>query len=229
MEEQSAKQPETTESEKVPIAKEKTIRPEIITVRTWKEYLGESLLIVFSVLFALFLTEIFNTIHEKQHTHEVLNAVRTELIINMQKEQEQYQYHLQVLKNIDSALANPAFQHQFINNGIINLDTIAPHGVLYRDLNDIAWQVAKQDNIFSKIDLVDYSLLTDIYDNQAKITKVEELIGNLLLSRESRTAADNRITLILMKDNYRAWAVDRVPNLLTKYKKAIDALEKYKP
>ena len=227
MEEESTKQSETTESEKLPIAKAKTIRPEVITVRTWKEYLGESLLIIFSVLFALLLTEIFNNIHEKQHTREILNAVRKELIDNMQKEQEQYQYHLQVLKNIDSALANPAFQHQFINNGIINLDTIAPHGVTIRDLNDIAWQVAKQDNIFSKIDLADYGLLTDIYDQQARITKVEELIGNLLLSRESRTAADNRITLILMKDNYHGWAVDRVPRLLKNYKKAIDALKKY--
>lgn len=229
MEEESKKQSETTESVKLPGAKEKIIRQEVITVRTWKEYLGESLLIVFSVLFALLLTEIFNNIHEKQGTHEILNAVKMELMNNLQNEQEQYQYHLQVLKNIDSALANSAFQHQFINNGIINLDIIAPDGVTSKDLNDIAWQVAKQDNIFSKIDLVDYSLLTDIYDNQARITKVEELIGNLLLSRESRTAADNRITLILMKDNYHAWAVDRVPRLLKNYRKAINALEKYKP
>ena len=71
-------------------------------------------------------------------------------------------------------------------------------------MNDVAWQVAKQDNIFSKIDLTDYSILTDIYDNQQRITKVEEEIGNLLLSRESRTATDNRITLILMRDNYHA-------------------------
>ena len=110
---------------------------------------------------------------------------------------------------------------------MINLDTIAPYGVLYRDLNDIAWQVAKQDNIFSKIDLSDYSLLTDIYDNQARITKAEDEIANVLLSRESRTAADNRITLILMRDNYHGWAVDRVLALFAKYKKAIDALEKY--
>ena len=227
--EESTKQTDTTENEKLPIAKEKTVRPEVITVRTWKEYLGESLLIVFSVLFALLLTEIFNNIHEKQHTREILNAVRIELMDNMRKEQEQYQYHLRVLKNIDSALVNPSFQHQFINNGIINLKAVAPDGVTSQDLNDVAWQVAKQDNIFSKIDLADYGLLTDIYDNQARITKVEELIGSLLLSRESRTSSDNRITLILMKDNYHAWAVDRVQRLFKIYKKAIAALKKYEP
>ena len=73
--------------------------------------------------------EIFNNIHEKQHTREILNAVRMELIDNKKREEEQYQYHLQVLKNIDSALANPTFQQQFVNNGIINPDIIAPDGV----------------------------------------------------------------------------------------------------
>jgi hypothetical protein len=52
--------------------------------------------------------------------------------------------------------------------------TIAPEGVLRRDLNDVAWQVAKQNNIFSKIDLSTYSLLTDIYDNQQRITNSEQ-------------------------------------------------------
>ncbi|MEP6950945.1 MAG: hypothetical protein ABI863_16785 [Ginsengibacter sp.] len=229
MEEESTKQPEIVKSEKLPPAKEKSKIAEVITVRTWKEYLGESLLIVFSVLFALLLTEIFNNIHDKQHTREILNAVRIELIDNLRKEQEQYLYHLDVLKNIDSALVNPGLQHQFINNGILKLEAIVPDGVTYRDLNDVAWQVAKQDNIFSKIDLIDYSLLTDIYDNQQRIAKVEQEIGTLLLSRESRTAADNRITLLLMRDNFHAWAVDRAPGLLINYKKAINALEKYKP
>ena len=85
MEEETTKQAEPTKSEKLPIAKEKKVRPEVITVRTWKDYLGESLLIVFSVLFALLLTEIFNNIHEKQHSHEILNSVRIELINNLRK------------------------------------------------------------------------------------------------------------------------------------------------
>ncbi|MEP6596373.1 MAG: hypothetical protein ABJA71_10530 [Ginsengibacter sp.] len=227
MEEELSNPSETNESAVSTAVKDKTQRPEVVTIRTWKEYLGESLLIIFSVLFALLLTEIINKRHERQHKLEIINTLSAELINNKKAEEEQYQYHLQVLKNIDSALANPAFQHQFINNGEIDLDIIAPHGVLYRDLNDVAWQVAKQDNIFSKINLSDYSLLTDIYDQQVRIVNSEQAIANVLLSRESRTAADNRITLILLRDNYHGWAVDRVPGLLMKYKKAIDALTKY--
>src|SRR6266513_1822297 len=94
-----------------------------------------------------------------------------EIIENKKNEEGQYKYHLQVLKNIDSALHNAALAQKFITNGEINLKPIAPDGLLSHDLNDVAWQVAKQNNIFSKMDLSTYGLLTNIYNNQDRITK----------------------------------------------------------
>ena len=197
----------------------------VIVVRDWKEYLGESVLIIFSVLLALILTEVFNRIHEKQQTKEIISSVLAELIDNERLENEQYAYHIQVLKNIDSSLKYPQLQKNFITNGMINLDELAPHGILLHDLNDVAWEVAKQSNIIGKIDLKTYSLLTEIYDNQQRITNFEQEIAKVILSRESRTAANNRITLILMRDNFHGWATDRAPNLLNNYRKAIEALK----
>jgi hypothetical protein len=203
--------------------------PEVSVVRNWKEYLGESLLIVFSVVLALGLTEVINNMNDERRTKEVLHQLREELIANKKAEEEQYAYHLQVLKNIDSALGHPEFAKKFINDsGEIDLThTIAPEGVLRRDLNDVAWQVAKQNNIFSKIDLSTYSLLTDIYDNQQRITNSEQEIGHVLLSFESRKPENLRTTLILVRDNYRGWAVDRAPNLLHLYQEAINKLSNY--
>jgi hypothetical protein len=43
--------------------------------------------------------------------------LREELINNRKSEEIQLRYHLQVLKNIDSALADPVIAQQFINNG----------------------------------------------------------------------------------------------------------------
>ena len=97
--------------------KDKATKPEVIVVRNFKEYIGESLLIVFSVILALILTEVFNKIHDDQQKKEVLRQLRQELIDNKKSETEQYQYHLQVLKNIDSALHNTAFAQQFIHDG----------------------------------------------------------------------------------------------------------------
>src|SRR5580692_10799179 len=142
-----------TEKIPVPSSKKKDDRPEVIIVRNWKEYLGESLLIIFSVALAIILTEVFTKIHENQQTREVLHQLRQELINNNESEEIQYQYHLMVMHNIDSALHDEKLRKAFLDSGRVNLPVIAPDGVLKKDLNDIAWQIAKQNNIFSKMDL----------------------------------------------------------------------------
>jgi hypothetical protein len=144
-------------------------------------------------------------------------------------EEDQYAYHVQVLKNIDSALDHIEFAKKFINDsGEIDLThTIASEGVMRHDLNDVAWQIAKQNNIFSKIDIATYGLLNDIYNNQARITNSEDKIAQILLSYESRRPENLRTTLILIKDSYHGWDVDRAPGLIQQYQKAINILSKY--
>src|SRR5436190_19200558 len=104
---------------KKPVVKEheKTKYAEVVTIRTWKEYIAECLLIVFSVILALVVTEFINNLNEKRRTREVLHELKDEMGENKRMEQDQYAYHLQVLKKIDSALNNPALANQFINNG----------------------------------------------------------------------------------------------------------------
>ncbi len=142
-------------------------------------------------------------------------------------EEEQYHYHLKVVKNIDSALQNPVMANQLISNGGINLQIIAPQGVMLHDLNDVAWQIAKQNDIVSKIDIGTYSLLNNIYNNQQRITTSEDKIAQVLLSWESRQPQNIRTALILTRDNYHGWDVDRAPGLLELYQQAIDKLSKY--
>jgi hypothetical protein len=201
--------------------------PEVIAVRNWKEYLGESLLIIFSVSLAIGLTEIFTKIHENQQTKEVLHQLKEELTENKESEEIQYAYHLKVLKNIDSALNNENFRKKIFDSSWFHLSLIAPDGVLRKDLNDAVWQVAKQNNVFSKISVATYGLLVDIYNQQQRITKTEDEIGKVGLSFESRKPENAKTTLILIRDNYHAWAVDRAPSLIERYKKAIDQLSSY--
>ena len=52
-------------------------------------------------------------------------------------------------------------------------------------------------------------------------------IAKVLESWESRQPENLRTTLILVKENYIGWAVDRAPDLLTKYQEAIDKLSGY--
>src|SRR5579871_4270301 len=128
----------------------------VVAVRDWKEYLGESLLIIFSVSLALILTEVFTKIHEDSQNREILHQLREELITNKEAELDQYRYHLKVMRNIDSALHHPEYAQQFMNNGQVHLSVIVDSGVLRHDLDDVAWQIAKQNNVFAKLDLRTY-------------------------------------------------------------------------
>src|SRR5215831_6380223 len=77
-------------------------RPEVIVVRNWREYLGESMLIVFSVLLALGLTEWFTKLHEEAQTRQILHQLREELIHNKEALKDQYQYHQKIMRRLDS-------------------------------------------------------------------------------------------------------------------------------
>jgi len=194
--------------------------------RDWKEYIGESALIIFSVLLALVLTEFINAQHEKSQTKEILRNIKEELTKNMRGEQEQYVYQQGILRRIDSALKNPTLQHKIIDNGEFHLEYVAPEGIVYRDLDHVAWQVAQGHNVMGKINIELLRKLTDIYDQQARIDKLEDKIGDVFLKFESRKDENIRQSLILMRDNYHGWAFDRAPSLIKKYEEAIKEIDK---
>ncbi|HEY8929908.1 MAG TPA: hypothetical protein VIM55_11990 [Mucilaginibacter sp.] len=198
----------------------------VYVLRDIKEYLGESLLIIFSVLLALVLTEFINDQHEKSQTKEHLRNIREELVKNLKAEKEQYIYQQGVLRRIDSVLNDHSLESKVISNGEFHLTYLAPDGIQYRDLSRVAWQVAQSHNITPKIKFSLVEKLTDIYDQQARIDKLEDKVADVFLRYESRKPENLRISLILMRDNYHGWAFDRAPALLKKYEEAIQEIDK---
>ncbi len=210
---------------------QENIVPEKIHVfaeRNWKEYLGESLLIVFSVLLALFTTEFINKQHEKENTKEILTNITNELKHNRIAIQQMNEYNLQVLANIDAALINKKLQDSLVSNGAFNLKIIAPQGVLYRFLDNEAWAIARNNNITSKINFQTASALAKVYEDQDRIGRVENEVARIIFDRASRDSTQVRTTLILIRDIYHGWAVDRTPALIPQIDSAIEAIEKSK-
>ena len=81
----------------LPTSSPKKEKLHVYSERNWKEYLGESALIVFSVVLALFLTEYINKQHEKETTKNIIQSVVSELKSNKKFVLEMQQYNLQVL------------------------------------------------------------------------------------------------------------------------------------
>jgi hypothetical protein len=201
--------------------------PEVSVVRNWKEYLGECALIVFSVLLALGLTEYFNNLHEKSEAKEILHQLKEELIENKKNAALQYDYDLQVFRNIDSAKRNTVYAKKFLDSGNLHLGVLMPNGAIFKDLNEVAWQQAKQNDAFKYLDIQTYSILTDAYDNQERFLNLEPSLAGLLISYESRKSENLQVTLTLIHDALFAWVFQRTPSLLEKYQRAIDRLKDY--
>jgi hypothetical protein len=199
----------------------------VYPIRNWKEYLGESFLIIFSVLLALGVTEYIGKIHEKENTKTILKSVADELRRNKKALVEMQDYNLKVFAKIDSALTDKKIQKKLVYNDEFHLDVIAPEGIQYRYLENAAWTIAKNNNIMSKIDIESVSILTRVYGDQDRIGKIEDEVGKIIFDRASRDPKQVRKTLFLIKDNYRGWVVDRVPGMFIEIDSALAKIGKY--
>jgi hypothetical protein len=224
METEKIEHPEMPEKDDLEPNKTKSF---VYTIRDWKEYLGESLLIIFSVLLALILTEYFNNLREKENTKNTLKHIRAELNHNKKAIQEMNQYNLQVLAKIDAALANQKLQEALISNDEFHLNVIAPQGVLYRYLDNEAWTIAKNNNVMSKVDAQTIVMLTKVYEDQGRMMKVEDEVAKVIFDRASRDPKQVHTTLILIRDIYHGWAVDRTSDLLEKIDNTIKKVDTF--
>jgi hypothetical protein len=194
--------------------------------KSTREYLADALLIVFSVLLALILNEIRNNWQEKRHTRQLLANLRTELQNNKRLLEEQYRYHTGVLRNIDSALVHEPYRNLIFSDDKIHLQVMAKEGVGLADFDQTAWEIAKANNIVSKIDMETMSLLNNIARQHSRIEKIEDEVAKVIFAPGSRKKENARETLLLMSYAYHGWAVDRTPGLLKSYELAIQKLEK---
>ena len=224
METEKIEQPEMPKKDDLATNKSKTF---VYTVRDWKEYLGESLLIIFSVLLALIMTEYISNLREKENTKNTLDNIIAELRHNKNAIQEMNRYNLQVLTNIDSALVNKKLQDDLVSNDEFHLKVIAPQGVLYRYLDNEAWTIAKNNNVMSKVDGETIILLTKVYEDQGRMMKVEDEVAKVIFDRASRDPKQVHTTLILIRDIYHGWAVDRTGDLLHKIDNTIKKVETF--
>lgn len=66
----------------------------------------------------------------------------------------------------------------------------------------------------SKVDVETIVLLTKVYEDQGRMMKVEDEVAKIIFDRASRDPKQVRTTLILIRDIYHGWAVDRTVGLL---------------
>lgn len=174
--------------------KTKKARASIIKV------LFESGLIVFSVLLALFLSEMHSQVKKDQEKVRALQLIKAELTTNKALLEQWRPYHQQVLANVESAIAEPP---EFLDSSKQRAFILSqmPNGLVQDMLRNSAWDALKQSGISSNMHIETISALNTLYRFQTlSIEATLTRLGDIFYSRESVREAYLLETLYLMRN-----------------------------
>lgn len=75
------------------------------------------------------------------------------------------------------------------------------------------------------MDIQAVTMLTKLYEDQERISKIEGEVAKIIFDRASRDPKQVHLTLMLIRDIYHGWAVDREPGLITQIDEAIQLIK----
>ncbi len=181
-------------------------------------------MIIFSVLFALFVNEWRNNVNERKQTAVILNNIEQELQRNQAIAQEFYTYHEEVLLNMRQIYEQDSLSEKFLGNGRFEIFEVAPRGVYQKAYKNIAWEVAKEERISSRIDFDISSAIFEAYNQQnivnSTIARTLDLLNEPHIHDE-QYLKQNVIRLATLFGELRG----QEESLLTYYKYALQKLE----
>lgn len=150
----------------------------------WKKVVVEALMIVLSVLLALFINEWKSNENERRDTSIMLENITAEVEHNKNLIENLLPYHKSVLENIQAAAYKDSLSHTFLRNGYFEMSSVAPNGIKQGEFQNIAWSIAKEDKISNRISFDESQLLFAAYEQQLRVLGTINRIIDILVSRE---------------------------------------------
>lgn len=166
--------------------------------KDYRQFLLEAVLIIFSVLLALFLNEYRTRIKEDQARQHAEENLVQEINRNREIMVEYIPYHQQLLDTIRAVIRSDSLIRAINTPFGPDLSSLAPRGLMQEFPNNAAWETIKTQNLVTGVnyDLI-YSL-TDVYHQQERTIQILDGIVSLVLSREALNADAAKETLLLL-------------------------------
>ena len=193
-----------------------------------KKYLGEGLLIVFSVLFALFISKAFEDYKTNQKENIAKESItkelyRNQVILNKWKEK-----HLAIRNRISSMIENQedSLNVELKKYDYFNLMVLTNNESLIDALlSNTAWESAKTTGIISEFDYETIQKLTNVYDVQEILTERTIMkIMDFLYNTETHNLEN--LDKSLVQFHLRFWELTgQEESMIFLYKEAINELE----
>lgn len=162
-----------------------------------KKILGESAVIIFSVLLALFANEWRSNVKEARKTQVILDNIELEMKDNQRIADTAFAYHKSVFGRIQEMLDTDSLQ-QLFNGYYFDDYQFAPKGIMREGFNNIAWIVAKEERIATRIGFQQSEALYEAYKQQETVEETLKKISQLLFDRTTHRQASTQENIILL-------------------------------
>lgn len=195
---------------------------------TLKKYLIDGLLIVFSVLFALFINNLAENIKVNKQKRVAIESIQKELGRNAEIMKSWHPRHKATMEKINDivegrndSLKNEFLKYQFLNLSLLTED----ESLMDAFLTNTAWETAKTTQIISEFDFETIRSLTFVYDMQEVITEKTMIkILDYYFDREAHNLEQLEPTLIQFQLRFSE-LVGQEALIQDFYDKAINRLE----
>jgi len=157
-------------------------------------------LIVFSVVLGVYLSERIEERKEKKESALLLSKIKSELIENKKILDYWVPYHREIVKSLDSLSNDKIFIGKFINDKS-TLYKIFSRGTLMSitPAND-AWDIAKSHPLIVNFEYDDLLILSKIYKQQESTYNSLPKMIELLLSPDLNSKENAKLSLQLFKN-----------------------------
>ena len=163
------------------------------------KYALEAVLIVFSVLLALFLDQALTERRDLQTMDELVGHVTEEISGNLEVVNKWLPYHASVIAKIDVHLASTELQKNLINDAGIDYFVLMEDGVLQDFYSVSAWQLALQSEMFSKLDIDTTQKIAKGYYSQEYVDDTLQRLVDFTFSRDAMDKAQLVHSLTLLR------------------------------
>ncbi|MEO1217926.1 MAG: hypothetical protein AAFY45_30640 [Bacteroidota bacterium] len=132
-----------------------------------QQNLKQLLLIVFSVVLGIFLSERIEERKKEREAALLLSKLKSEINDNKKLLEYWVPYHIEIVHRLDSLNKNEQFVRDFINDPSYLYNAVLTRGNLMSDSpsND-AWEIAKSHPLVVHFDYEDLLILSKIYNQQ---------------------------------------------------------------
>jgi hypothetical protein len=186
-----------------------------------KKIVTQFVLIVFSVVLGIYLSERIEERKTKKDSEDLLTTIKAEVKDNFILLEDWVPYHREMKQRLDSLSEDPVFVQEFINDKYSLYERLLTRGsFMKRGPTKDAWDIAKSHPLIVHFDYDKWIALSRIYNQQETTFEPVMKVFELLNSKDINAAKDVKANLELMSNQMHE-LVAREIQLLDYYRQGV--------